>query len=314
MAFAGRALKLALTTDVFCHLLRRQSLELGVFYYSSIDAIEHQFFRYYAPEYFPGVTEEEVSHYGELIPRIYEAADAAIARILEAAEPGSTVVIASDHGQQPGALREAWYVIRTTALVQELALGDSVRATNVGRGVFMRPRAGRESEFEAAVARFETEIATADGGPVFRIERPAAHEALLKVHPDFAFGEHSQVLIGGHTRDLDQIINDAPRVSGEHTDVALFLIAGKGVASGKTLSGGSVLDIAPTVLHSLGLPVSRELEGRVLIEAFQDPGAAQRSIAFVDSYGLPARASEAGTLEEVKEETLEKLRALGYVQ
>jgi predicted AlkP superfamily phosphohydrolase/phosphomutase len=276
-AFSGRALKLSLTTDVFCHLLRRQGPELGIFYYSSIDAIEHQFFQYYAPTAFPSVTAEDVAHYGDLIPRIYEAADAALARILDASEPGATLVIASDHGQEPAtALGGAWYVIRTSELLEVLGLSDSVRATNVGRGVFMRPNPGREAAFEDAVARLETGIVTTEGEPLFDVSRPAPDEALLEVHPDFSFDRHTEVRAADRALEVQRLIDDAPQVSGAHTDVALFLMAGEGVAKGKTLPGGSVLDIAPTILHLLGLPIARDLEGRVLVEAFDEPSRGAR--------------------------------------
>jgi predicted AlkP superfamily phosphohydrolase/phosphomutase len=314
-AYAGRALKLSLTTDVFCHLLRRRSLDLGVFYYSSIDAIEHQFFQYYEPSYFPSVTDEEVAQYGDLIPRIYEAADAAVSRILDAAHPRATVVVVSDHGQQPAtALSERWYVIRTGALLKVLGLGDSVRATNVGRGVFFRPRAGAEAEFEDAIRRLETEVRSVEGAPVFEVSRPAPDEALLMVHADFPFEEHTEVRAAGRRLPVGELINDAPQVSGEHTDTAFFLMAGEGVAEGKTLAAGSVLDIAPTVLHLLGLPIARDLEGRVLVEAFETPREVEAGIEFVETYGPPTRETDPDAPSEVDDQTLEKLKALGYVQ
>jgi predicted AlkP superfamily phosphohydrolase/phosphomutase len=314
-AYGGRVLKLELTTDVFCHLLRRQSPELGIFYYSSIDALEHQFFQYYQPSYFPGVPEEDVAHYGDLIPRIYEASDAAVARILRAAHTQATIVIASDHGQQPAtALGERWYVIRSGALLEALGLGDSLRATNVGRSAFLRAKPGHETELEPAVRRIESEVRTIQGAPVFQLERPASDEALLNVHPELAFGEDVEVRVADKTLPLDRLINDAPQVSGEHTNIAFFLMAGRGVAGGKTLSSGSVLDIAPTILHVLGLPIARELEGRVLVEAFEQPGAIAESIVYVDSYGIPERALDSEEPRDVDEQTLDTLRALGYIQ
>jgi predicted AlkP superfamily phosphohydrolase/phosphomutase len=314
-AYGGRALKLSLTTDVFCQLLRRQSPELGVFYYSSIDAIEHQFFQYYAPSYFPGVTAEDVAHYGDLIPRIYEAADAAVDRILRAAQPQATIVIASDHGQQPAtAVGGRWYVIRSGALLQALGLEESVRATNVGRSVFIRPNAGHEAEFDAAARQLEAEVLTRHGTPVFQVLRPASHEAILSVDPEFSFDEHLEVRAADRLLPIDQLINDAPEVSGEHTDVAFFLMVGNGVVKGKRLSTGSVLDIAPTILNRLGLPLARNLEGRVLLEAFEEPRTVEESITYVDTYGVPEREANSSAPTEVDARTLEALRELGYVQ
>ena len=86
------------------------------------------------------------------------------------------------------------------------------------------------------------------------------------------------------------------------------------MAEGKTLPAGSVLDIAPTVLHLLGLPIARDLEGRVLAEAFETPREVEAGIEFVDTYGPPTRETDPDAPSEVDDQTLEKLKALGYVQ
>ncbi|UCE86576.1 MAG: alkaline phosphatase family protein [Deltaproteobacteria bacterium] len=93
----------------------------------------------------------------------------------------------------------------------------------------------------------------------------------------------------------------------------VFVAAGPGVVPGHVLDPVTLYDVAPTILAVLGLPVSEELEGRVLAEMFR-PGAAP-SVTRVSAYSW----YEPGTLEEEKRmidlenETWEKMRALGYV-
>lgn len=48
-------------------------------------------------------------------------------------------------------------------------------------------------------------------------------------------------------------------------------ISGAGAKRDRLLHGASLLDIAPTVLAILGLPVARDLQGRPLLQAFLDP-------------------------------------------
>ena len=78
--------------------------------------------------------------------------------------------------------------------------------------------------------------------------------------------------------------------------------------------GASVLDIAPTILHTLGVPVARELEGRVIRSLFAPEFWASNPVRFVDSYGLrgPASAPRAGT--PLDDEMIERLRSLGYLR
>jgi predicted AlkP superfamily pyrophosphatase or phosphodiesterase len=93
----------------------------------------------------------------------------------------------------------------------------------------------------------------------------------------------------------------------------VFLAAGPGVVPGRLLEGVSLYDVAPTILAVLGLPISEELDGRVLEEMFR-PGVLPR-VDPVSAYSW----YEPGTLEEEKrmidleKETWEKMRALGYV-
>jgi hypothetical protein len=91
----------------------------------------------------------------------------------------------------------------------------------------------------------------------------------------------------------------------------LLLLAGGPVAPGD-LGGVSERDLAPTVLHLLGLPWSRELDGRVLEEALSAEFRRDHPVRLVDSYGRrpPSRAAESAFDRDV----LEELRSLGYIQ
>jgi hypothetical protein len=45
-----------------------------------------------------------------------------------------------------------------------------------------------------------------------------------------------------------------------------------------------VLDIAPTVLYLFGLPVARDMEGRVLTEIVEPDFASAHAVTFIPSY------------------------------
>lgn len=55
------------------------------------------------------------------------------------------------------------------------------------------------------------------------------------------------------------------------TPHGLFLVSGPGFASDGLVYGAGVLDVAPTILTSFGLPLGEDMEGRVLVEAFSPP-------------------------------------------
>jgi hypothetical protein len=90
------------------------------------------------------------------------------------------------------------------------------------------------------------------------------------------------------------------------------LIVYGGPAQAGELGVVSERDVAPTVLHLVGLPVSQEMEGRVLTAAFTAPFASAHPVRQVPTYGQRPAARQAGSAFD--EEMLEQLKALGYVK
>lgn len=70
--------------------------------------------------------------------------------------------------------------------------------------------------------------------------------------------------------------------SGWHAPEGIFFAWGPDIKqSGQRLPGLKIYDIAPTILHMFGLPVPRDMDGRVLTEIFEEnsePG--QREVAY----------------------------------
>jgi arylsulfatase A-like enzyme len=55
------------------------------------------------------------------------------------------------------------------------------------------------------------------------------------------------------------------------------------VRAGVVLEAASVLDVAPTVLHLMGLPVARDMDGRVLT-GILDRSVARQPVTYIPSY------------------------------
>ena len=73
-------------------------------------------------------------------------------------------------------------------------------------------------------------------------------------------------------------VADAPTPKqGKHDPTGLLVLYGKGVRRGFEIQGTSNLDIAPTLLTLLGVPVPAVMKGRVLHEAWSDASAHQRA-------------------------------------
>ncbi len=89
---------------------------------------------------------------------------------------------------------------------------------------------------------------------------------------------------------------------------------GKIVKRGYRLTDASVLDIAPTVLYLLGLPVDTKMKGRVLLEAFVDQWTSKhpiRQTSAYDSFFVQEKPTSVDI--EESERLRKKLVSLGYV-
>jgi predicted AlkP superfamily phosphohydrolase/phosphomutase len=75
-------------------------------------------------------------------------------------------------------------------------------------------------------------------------------------------------------------------VSGTHVGApdGLLIAAGDGIRPGATLRNASVLDVAPTILYLMGLPIARDMEGRVLTEMLEEGFLRAHPVAFIPSY------------------------------
>lgn len=92
----------------------------------------------------------------------------------------------------------------------------------------------------------------------------------------------------------------------------LFLWGGP-VRAGARLRSPTLFDIAPTVLYLLDLPIGRDMDGRLLSEAFEPEQLASRSVSWVSTHDDGRRAGQA-VESPVDEDVLRELCDLGYVQ
>ena len=161
---------------------------------------------------------------------------------------------------------------------------------NVNRA--RKPRVSPE-EFEAGLARVEAMYE--------RIDELVA--GLLARAPTDA----DVIVVSDHGWEYDGT-NHLNRNPG------VFIAAGPSFrASGRALDV-SVLDVAPTLLALLGVPLSRDFDGRPAEEAFRKGATA--SARWIDAYPLPpvAVTSDADGSSNDDEHLMDRLRALGYVE
>jgi predicted AlkP superfamily phosphohydrolase/phosphomutase len=103
--------------------------------------------------------------------------------------------------------------------------------------------------------------------------------------------------------------------SGHHRDDGIFLAHGPTIRGGRAVTGARIIDLAPTILHLLGVPVPADMDGRVLEEIFTDAFAQAGPVLRAGAEGVSAATGTGGGYSPEDEDAIAaRLRSLGYVE
>jgi hypothetical protein len=86
------------------------------------------------------------------------------------------------------------------------------------------------------------------------------------------------------------------------------------IAASRTDGTLAAVDITPTVLQALGVPISRELAGRPALQVFAPAFVSRFPVREVATYGAPNASGAVRHGQPLDEEMVERLRSLGYVR
>ena len=145
------------------------------------------------------------------------------------------------------------------------------------------------------------------------------HDVMLGRLVALAGSDCAVMLISDHGFHSDNLLPDyipaeAAGPAVEHRSFGIFCMAGPGVRVNERIYGASVLDVAPTALHLLGLPAGMDMDGKVLVNAFSDG----RAVATIESWdtveGEDGSHPEGARYDGASAvEALNQLVDLGYV-
>jgi predicted AlkP superfamily phosphohydrolase/phosphomutase len=341
---------------VLGHLIRNEPSELTAVLFDGVDKLQHLCWRFLRPEDDRPLETEQELRLRDLCLDYFRRLDTLLEELCSLAGPEATVLIASDHGFGPtyevfhvnawleqhgylawseaarsndtqGALLGVGQVARHTWLLDwnrtkafattPTCNGIYIQVNNDGSSPGIHP-----SEYAAFRERLKEDL--------FSLVDPVSGERIVTeiwTREEVFSGPHSDV-----APDLTLTLRDGGLVSilpaaepvsrrlmvgGAHRPVGVFAAKGPAIRRGFTTGELSILDIAPTVLYSLGLPVLSDMQGRVPEEIYEASAIQARPV----KRALPQAASvngngagAAGLTVEDEQIIMERLRELGYVE
>jgi predicted AlkP superfamily phosphohydrolase/phosphomutase len=115
----------------------------------------------------------------------------------------------------------------------------------------------------------------------------------------------------------DAPLKPRPMPYGTHHPNGIFIAAGPGIRAGVEIEPFSILDVAPTLLYSLGLPIPGDLEGTVVRDAFEpsylEAHPVQIGVPTYSSAALPPEQAPEKMDADAEAQVRIRLKALGYL-
>jgi arylsulfatase A-like enzyme len=93
----------------------------------------------------------------------------------------------------------------------------------------------------------------------------------------------------------------------------MLIASGPGVRASHELSSARIIDLAPTILAIMGVPIPEDMDGQILTDAFIPDTQVDLQVG----YQKPQHnvlAGSADLSEQAEDEILDRLRGLGYVE
>lgn len=312
-----RSLTMEMNVNLYSRLLREYSPDFSAILITEIDNLSHRYWKYFEPEEFkPGlVSEREKRRFGEVIPTIYRQADEHVGRLLEQITDDTTLVVLSDHGFQALNIPIR---IDPAKLLAGTEFEDAFNHWYLGIELHLKPtdEASAEDLLDKAISYMEKARVANPHLPLLEVDKKDGGVVRVRLNHDlFDVGNPKDLvcIVGENEISFpDLMAEDGFFLSGAHAPEGIFVARGPNIKSGVSLDNASVLDITPTLLRLLDLPLDQEMDGKVLEDAITEDHLSSHPLRTVPSYAL--EPGDSGSLDkEARDDLKDRLKDLGYM-
>lgn len=140
------------------------------------------------------------------------------------------------------------------------------------------------------------------------------HGGSIHQAPDILFEMRDYIYKAVEPIHEEKIVEEERWLTGSHRLNGIFLIKGPVIKNGSKIDGAEIVDIVPTILHLMGLPIPKDIDGRVLTECLVPKYLESHPVQY--SAVIPEKDQDISddiyTLDQERAIT-EKLKSLGYI-
>jgi predicted AlkP superfamily phosphohydrolase/phosphomutase len=349
--------------DILRYLRHEDPSDFTALLFDGVDKIQHLCWRFVDPAWSASLTSAWDLRIREKVREYFAELDKLIGELADLFPDDTTIVVASDHGFGPQVRTffvNSWLAQKGYLTWQDPNRPADAPATSLGLGQLARhvykinwtrtcafaplPSGNgihivRQDEAHPAgvpdheYRRFREQLAAG----LKEVVDPETGEAVVKavwtrdeifsgpnleLAPDLTL----ELQDGGLISILDSPypVRRRPCPAGTHRPDGVLAMTGPGLRQGVQLEPLSILDVAPSMLFSLDLPLSSDLEGRLIPEMFRPEALSQRPPRWTDPVSAASSTGEAAVVTgeagdtvldaEAEAEILKRLQALGYVE
>jgi len=113
--------------------------------------------------------------------------------------------------------------------------------------------------------------------------------------------------------DVDDLFRLPGWRNGDHTLEGVLVAGGKHMKKGTTTTQARIIDLAPTILYTMGLPIPDDMDGKILTDLFEEDFLGSHVPVTIRTFEAAGGGLSYRDQSEDEEIILERLRGLGYV-
>jgi predicted AlkP superfamily phosphohydrolase/phosphomutase len=141
------------------------------------------------------------------------------------------------------------------------------------------------------------------------------HGPQTHLAPDVLFVAHDYSYLGRELLGTRGVVESSMNwANGFHRMNGVFLAYGPHIRRGEQIEGATMVDVAPTILHDMGLPIPTNMDGQVLAGVLDPDFVAANPTRREAPLGEVEQGQGEGYTDDERAEIEGRLAALGYIE